>query len=214
LGLAEKRNAPFAKLSGGQKQRLFIALSLINNPEVVFFDELTTGLDPQARHLMWDLVRSVREQGKTVLLTTHFMEEAERLCDRVAVMNRGKIIALDTPRKLILGLQAKTRVIFEVEGQFDSSLLDEVAVRVEREGNRVVVYGEGDKCRRTVRGSGQAGRGPRPRGEFEGGIGDSQPARKAGRTARDEMGGAYRNAAGADSIVGTALKRAGRLSFS
>jgi ABC-2 type transport system ATP-binding protein len=144
LGLAEKRNAPFAKLSGGQKQRLFIALSLINNPEVVFLDELTTGLDPQARHLMWDLVRSVREQGKTVLLTTHFMEEAERLCDRVAVMNRGKIIALDTPRKLILGLQAKTRVIFEVEGPFDSSLLDEVAVRVEREGNRVVVYGEGD----------------------------------------------------------------------
>jgi ABC-2 type transport system ATP-binding protein len=144
LGLAEKRNAPFAKLSGGQKQRLFIALSLINNPEVVFLDELTTGLDPQARHAIWDLVRGVREQGKTVVLTTHFMEEAERLCDRVAVINRGKVIALDTPRKLILGLQAKTRIIFEVEGQFDPSLLDEVAVRVERDGNRVVVYGKGD----------------------------------------------------------------------
>jgi ABC-2 type transport system ATP-binding protein len=144
LGLAEKRNAPFAKLSGGQKQRLFIALSLINNPDVIFLDELTTGLDPQARHAIWDLVRSVREQGKTVVLTTHFMEEAERLCDRVAVMNRGKIIALDTPRNLILGLQAKTRIIFEVEGPFDSSVLDDVAVRVERDGNRVVVYGKGD----------------------------------------------------------------------
>jgi ABC-2 type transport system ATP-binding protein len=141
LGLAEKRNAPIAKLSGGQKQRLFIALSLVNNPDVIFLDELTTGLDPQARHAIWDLVRNVREQGKTIVLTTHFMEEAERLCDRVAVVNRGKIIALDTPRNLILGLNAGTRIIFEVEGEFDPSLLDEVAVRVERDGNRVVVYG-------------------------------------------------------------------------
>jgi ABC-2 type transport system ATP-binding protein len=144
LGLAEKRNAPFAKLSGGQKQRLFIALSLVNNPEVVFLDELTTGLDPQARHAIWDLVKSVRQQGKTVVLTTHFMEEAERLCDRVAVINRGRIIALDTPRNLILGLKAKTRIIFEVEGQFDATLLNDVAMRVERDGSRVVVYGEGD----------------------------------------------------------------------
>jgi ABC-2 type transport system ATP-binding protein len=144
LGLAEKRNAPIAKLSGGQKQRLFIALSLVNNPEVVFLDELTTGLDPQARRAIWDLVRDVREQGKTIVLTTHFMEEAERLCDRVAVVNRGKIIALDTPRNLILGLNAGTRIIFEVEGEFDPSLLDEVAVRVERDGNRVVVYGNND----------------------------------------------------------------------
>lgn len=144
LGLAEKRNAPIAKLSGGQKQRLFIALSLVNNPDVVFLDELTTGLDPQARHAIWDLVRNVREQGKTIVLTTHFMEEAERLCDRVAVVNRGKIIALDTPRNLILGLNAGTRIIFEVEGEFDPSLLDEVAVRVERDGNRVVVYGKND----------------------------------------------------------------------
>jgi ABC-2 type transport system ATP-binding protein len=144
LGLAEKRNAPIAKLSGGQKQRLFIALSLVNNPEAVFLDELTTGLDPQARHAIWDLVRGVREQGKTIVLTTHFMEEAEHLCDRVAVVNHGKIIALDTPRNLILGLKASTRIIFEVDGEFDPSLLDEVAVRVEREGNRVIVYGTGD----------------------------------------------------------------------
>src|SRR3954469_7471617 len=92
LGLAEKRNAWFMTLSGGQKQRLFIALALINDPEVVFLDELTTGLDPQARRKIWDLVRGIRERGKTVFLTTHLMEEAERLCDRVAIIERGRII--------------------------------------------------------------------------------------------------------------------------
>ena len=86
LGLTEKRNAWFMNLSGGQKQRLFIALALINDPEVVFLDELTTGLDPQSRHAIWGLVRGIRERGKTVFLTTHLMEEAERLCDRVAIM--------------------------------------------------------------------------------------------------------------------------------
>ena len=90
LGLAEKRNAAFGKLSGGQKQRLFIALALVNRPEVVFFDELTTGLDPQARRAMWDLVRQVRDGGCTVVLTTHFMEEAERLCDRVLIIDHGR----------------------------------------------------------------------------------------------------------------------------
>jgi ABC-2 type transport system ATP-binding protein len=144
LGIAEKRDTAFAQLSGGQKQRLFIALSLINNPDVVFLDELTTGLDPQARHSIWELVRGVRAQGKTVLLTTHFMEEAERLCDRVAVMHGGRIIALDTPRNLVLALKASTRIIFEVEGEFDASPLEGVAERVEREGTRVVVYGQGE----------------------------------------------------------------------
>ena len=101
LGLAEKRNAWFMNLSGGQKQRLFIALALINDPEVVFLDELTTGLDPQARHAIWELVRGIRERGKTVFLTTHLMEEAERLCDRVAVIERGRIIDIDTPSRLV-----------------------------------------------------------------------------------------------------------------
>ena len=87
LGLSEKENVYFSKLSGGQKQRLFICLALINKPQLVFFDELTTGLDPQARRATWDLVRGVREQGHTVFLTTHFMDEAENLCDRVAVMD-------------------------------------------------------------------------------------------------------------------------------
>ncbi len=101
LGLAEKRDAWFMNLSGGQKQRLFIALALINDPEVVFLDELTTGLDPQSRRTIWDLVRGIRERGKTVFLTTHLMEEAERLCDRVAIIERGRVIDIDTPQRLV-----------------------------------------------------------------------------------------------------------------
>jgi ABC-2 type transport system ATP-binding protein len=101
LGLSDKRNAWFMTLSGGQKQRLFIVLALINDPEVVFFDELTTGLDPQSRRTIWDLVRGIRERGKTVFLTTHLMEEAERLCDRVAIIEHGRIIDMDTPEKLV-----------------------------------------------------------------------------------------------------------------
>jgi len=101
LGLRDKRNAWFMTLSGGQKQRLFIALALINNPELVFLDELTTGLDPQARRAIWELVRGIRERGKTVFLTTHLMEEAERLCDRVAIIEHGRIIDIDTPQSLV-----------------------------------------------------------------------------------------------------------------
>src|ERR1044071_5946098 len=101
LGLAEKRDAWFMTLSGGQKQRLFIALALINDPEVVFLDELTTGLDPQSRRTIWDLVRGIRQRGKTVFLTTHLMEEAERLCDRVAIIDHGRIIDIDSPERLV-----------------------------------------------------------------------------------------------------------------
>ncbi len=101
LGLADKRNAWFMTLSGGQKQRLFIALALINDPEVVFLDELTTGLDPQARRAIWDLVRGIRERGKTIFMTTHLMEEAERLCDRVAIIDHGRIVDIDTPGNLV-----------------------------------------------------------------------------------------------------------------
>jgi ABC-2 type transport system ATP-binding protein len=101
LGLIDKRNAWFMTLSGGQKQRLFIALALINDPELVFLDELTTGLDPQSRRAIWDLVRGIRERGKTVFLTTHLMEEAERLCDRVAIIEHGRIIDIDRPESLV-----------------------------------------------------------------------------------------------------------------
>jgi ABC-2 type transport system ATP-binding protein len=142
LGLADKRNTPFGKLSGGQKQRLFIALALVHDPEVVFLDELTTGLDPQARRAMWDLVRGIRERNKTILLTTHFMEEAERLCDRVAIVERGRIVALDTPENLIRRLGAENRVIFTVDGQFEPQQLSKLTgvTRVETIGERVIVY--------------------------------------------------------------------------
>ncbi len=101
LGLSEKREAWFMTLSGGQKQRLFIALALVNDPDVVFLDELTTGLDPQARRAIWELVRGIRARGKTVFLTTHLMEEAERLCDRVAIIEHGRIIDVDSPQRLV-----------------------------------------------------------------------------------------------------------------
>src|SRR4029077_18319716 len=101
LGLIDKRNAWFMTLSGGKKQRLFIALALINDPELVFLDELTTGLDPQARRAIWDLVRDIRERGKAVFLTTHLMEEAERLCDRVAIIEHGRIVDIDSPESLV-----------------------------------------------------------------------------------------------------------------
>jgi ABC-2 type transport system ATP-binding protein len=144
LGLEEKRNAPFSKLSGGQKQRLFIALALLPDPQLVFLDELTTGLDPQARHVIWDLVRDVRGKGKTVLLTTHFMEEAERLCDRVAILDHGRIVALDTPAALIRGLGAEERVVFNLDGTlpeaFERALSGEV--RLEVQGEQVTIYGK------------------------------------------------------------------------
>ena len=142
LGLEEKRNTPFAKLSGGQKQRLFVALALLPDPRVVFLDELTTGLDPQARHAIWDLVRDVRARGKTVVLTTHFMEEAEKLCDRVAILDKGKIVALDTPAALIHGLEMEERIVFSLDGAlpagFENSLTG--PVRVESSGGQVVVH--------------------------------------------------------------------------
>lgn len=143
LGLEEKQNTPFSKLSGGQKQRLFIALALLPEPNLIFLDELTTGLDPQARHTIWDLVRDVRSNGKTVMLTTHFMEEAERLCDRVAILDHGKIVALDTPDALIRLLGAEERVVFTVEGNLPEDFKKNISgkIQFDIEGNRVVVHG-------------------------------------------------------------------------
>ena len=152
MGLDEKRDASVSKLSGGQRQRLHIALSLLNDPELVFFDELTTGLDPQARRAMWDLVRSVRERGKTVFLTTHFMEEAERLCDRVAIMDSGRIVALDTPERLISAMGGSSRLLVWVDGHLDEDAiraLDPVE-RVEAEDDHLVIYGKGPRLVSTV----------------------------------------------------------------
>ena len=144
LGLAEKRNTAFRKLSGGQKQRLFIALALLHDPELVFLDELTTGLDPRARRVIWDLVREVRQRGKTIFLTTHYMDEAESLCDRVAIIDRGKLVALDTPASLIQGLEISERVIFSSGALNATAKLAELpgVVRVEQQGDQTTVYGK------------------------------------------------------------------------
>jgi ABC-2 type transport system ATP-binding protein len=115
LSLEEKAGSRFSKLSGGQKQRVAIALALVNDPELVFLDEVSTGLDPQARRNMWALVEQIRDQGKTVFLTTHYMEEAETLCDRVGIIDHGRLIALDTPRNLVSSLGADSKVLFTVD---------------------------------------------------------------------------------------------------
>ena len=112
LGLADKRDTAFAKLSGGQKQRLSIALALVGNPRIAVLDELTTGLDPQARRDTWELIEDIRDRGVTVLLVTHFMEEAERLCDRIAVIDPGRVVALDTPAGIVSGWAAEQGVRF------------------------------------------------------------------------------------------------------
>jgi ABC-2 type transport system ATP-binding protein len=146
LGLKDKRSAWFMNLSGGQKQRLFIALALINDPEVVFLDELTTGLDPQSRHAIWDLVRGIRERGKTVFLTTHLMEEAERLCDRVAIMEHGRIIDIDTPERLVRR-HCPQRTVVLVTGDTSAGDYFQTIPGVEsvtRAGTQFTIRGQGD----------------------------------------------------------------------
>jgi ABC-2 type transport system ATP-binding protein len=143
-GLAEKRKSSFSNLSGGQRQRLFVALALVNRPELVFLDEMTTGLDPAARHTAWDLIRAIREQGTTVLLVTHFMDEAEQLCDRLAIVDHGRIVATDTPQGLITTYANKIKVIFSTDVEDISWLevLPQVS-NVARRGQRVEVEGNG-----------------------------------------------------------------------
>src|SRR6266404_321120 len=146
LGLTDKRNAWFMTLSGGQKQRLFIALAPINDPELVFLDELTTGLDPQARRAIWDLVRGIRERGKTVFMTTHLMEEAERLCDRVAVIDHGRIIDIDSPDRLVARHCPERTVELSCTGLDVEARFEEIPCvdGVAREGARVTIRGRGD----------------------------------------------------------------------
>jgi ABC-2 type transport system ATP-binding protein len=146
LGLAEKRDAWFMTLSGGQQQRLFIALALVNDPELVFLDELTTGLDPQARRAIWELVRGIRARGKTVFMTTHLMEEAERLCDRVAIIEHGRIIDADTPARLVARHCPERTVVLvtedpEAESRFQA--LPKVDT-VQRAESRFTIRGHGD----------------------------------------------------------------------
>ncbi len=143
LSLQDKADISFKKLSGGQKQRVAIALALVNDPAVLFFDEITTGLDPQARRKMWQLVKNIRNEGKTIFLTTHYMEEAEELCDRVGVIDHGKIIALDTPSNLMSSLSAESKVLFRA-GNGDVGLTELAALpdvdRVEETGDGFILY--------------------------------------------------------------------------
>lgn len=146
LGLEAKRNARFMTLSGGQKQRLFIALALIHDPDVVFLDELTTGLDPQARRAIWELVKDIRGRGKTVFLTTHLMEEAERLCDRVGIIENGRLIETGTPTELVERHCPERSVVFTSDGNGIAERLSErVAVRsAASDGSTHTLRGEGD----------------------------------------------------------------------
>ena len=146
LGLADKRNAWFMTLSGGQKQRLFIALALIHDPEVVFLDELTTGLDPQARHAIWALVTDIRDRGKTVFLTTHLMEEAERLCDRVAIVEHGRIVEMGSPAELVRKHCPQRAVVFACEREGITELLERIpwVEAVSSEGLTHQVSGTGE----------------------------------------------------------------------
>jgi ABC-2 type transport system ATP-binding protein len=147
LGLQEKRDAWFMTLSGGQKQRLFIALALINDPEVVFLDELTTGLDPQARRAIWELVRGIRERGKTVFLTTHLMEEAERLCDRVAIIDHGKIVDIGAPADLVRRHCPDRTVVVETAAEQAGARFGALpaVVSVEHDGRAFTLHGRGDE---------------------------------------------------------------------
>jgi lipooligosaccharide transport system ATP-binding protein len=142
-GLAGRSDAKISALSGGMKRRLTLARALVNNPQVVFMDEPTTGLDPQARHLIWERLRRLTQEGKTLVLTTHFMEEAERLCHRLAIMDRGRIIAEGTPRALIA--EHIEPQVLEVHGNGYEAWMQrakDLAPRVERAGDTVFCYGD------------------------------------------------------------------------
>jgi ABC-2 type transport system ATP-binding protein len=143
-GLAGKADSSFASLSGGQRQRLFVALALVNEPAVVFLDEMTQGLDPAARRVAWDLIRAIRERGATVVLVTHYMDEAEQLCDRLAVVDRGRVTATGTPGELIARAQRPIQIRFTTDAGDVSWLKDiDCVEKVTRRGRQVEVTGSG-----------------------------------------------------------------------
>jgi ABC-2 type transport system ATP-binding protein len=146
LGLAGKQRDYYRSLSGGQRQRLSVALALIGRPQIAVLDEMTTGLDPKARRDAWELIEGVRDRGVTIILVTHFMEEAERLCDRAALIDAGRVIALDTPAGLVAAAQGGKAVRFLPSAPFDDRLLTGLAevTRVAHEGPRVTVTGRGE----------------------------------------------------------------------
>jgi ABC-2 type transport system ATP-binding protein len=146
LGLTDKRDTQYRNLSGGQKQRLSIALALVGRPRIAILDELTTGLDPQARRETWQLIESIRDRGVTVILVTHLMEEAERLADRVAVIDSGRIIAIDTPAGIVSRVEAEQTLRFRPSAPIEDRLLTDLpeVTQVQRTGPLVVVTGTGN----------------------------------------------------------------------
>jgi ABC-2 type transport system ATP-binding protein len=146
LGLESKVNARYADLSGGQKQRLAVALALVGTPEIAILDELTTGLDPQARRETWATIEDVRDSGVTIVLVTHFMEEAERLCDRIMVIDDGRVVALDTPSGLIRRIGSEQRLRFRPSISLDDSLLEALpeVSSIAHDGPQMVVTGTGN----------------------------------------------------------------------
>jgi ABC-2 type transport system ATP-binding protein len=146
LGLNSKKRTRFAELSGGQRQRLSIALALVGQPRIAVLDELTTGLDPQARRETWKLIEGIRERGVTIILVTHFMEEAERLCDRVALIDAGTVVAIDTPGALAGAAGGEQRLHFQPSVALDDKLLADIAnvTNVTRRGGQITVSGTGD----------------------------------------------------------------------
>jgi ABC-2 type transport system ATP-binding protein len=146
LGLAGKRKDFYRSLSGGQRQRLSVALALVGQPKIAVLDEMTTGLDPQARRDAWALIEGIRDRGVTIVLVTHFMEEAERLCDRVALIDHGRVAALDTPAGLAARARGGKSVRFAPSAPIDDGLLTALpeVTRIEHEGQHVVVTGTGE----------------------------------------------------------------------
>ncbi|WP_157001902.1 ABC transporter ATP-binding protein [Agromyces laixinhei] len=146
LGLADKLETQFRRLSGGQKQRLSIALAVVGNPRIAVLDELTTGLDPQARRDTWDLIERIRDRGVTIVLVTHFMEEAERLCDRLALIDSGRVVAVDTPAGFVAKVDDRQRLRFRPSAPLDHGLLAGLpeVTNVERAGSQLVVTGTGN----------------------------------------------------------------------
>jgi ABC-2 type transport system ATP-binding protein len=152
LGLADQRNAFFSKLSGGQKQRLSVALALIGTPKVAVLDELTTGLDPNARREVWDLISEIRSSGVTIVLVTHFMEEAERLCDRVAVINHGRVVANDTPSGLASRVGGEQHIRFQPSAPLTESVLTALpeVSSVHWDGEQLVVTGNSEALQAVI----------------------------------------------------------------
>ncbi len=137
--LTQKKKSYATKLSGGQQQRLSIASALVNNPKVIFLDEPTTGLDPQARRSIWQLIRRIQKKGQTVVITTHYMEEAEKLCDRIAIMDKGKIIALDSPQGLIKSSAIKSKIIFSVVKPLPDEFIQKCGSEIVKKDHTIII---------------------------------------------------------------------------